>query len=76
MKFEPFELERIQSLNENRVDVNLGESGIDPMSLKELMSEAELEELLSLKYPYTIQNVLPLLFNMSIISFNLVIFLS
>jgi len=52
MKFEPFELERIQSLNENWVDVNLSESGIDPMSLKELMSESELEELLSLPLGY------------------------
>ena len=41
MKIESFELERIQSIYENSVDVNLTESGIEPMSLKELMSESE-----------------------------------
>ena len=38
MKFPPFELERIQSLYENSVEVNLTESGVEPLSLKELMN--------------------------------------
>ena len=52
MKIEPFELERIQSIYENSVDVNLTESGIEPMSLKELMSESELEELINIPMGY------------------------
>jgi len=38
MKFPSFDLERIQSLYENSVEVNLTESGIEPLSLKELMN--------------------------------------
>ena len=52
MKIESFELERIQSIYENSVDVNLTESGIEPMSLKELMSESELEELVNIPMGY------------------------
>lgn len=33
MKFEPFELERIQSIWEHQVEINLSESGIHPVSL-------------------------------------------
>ena len=35
MKFPSFDLERIQSLYENSVEVNLTESGIEPLTLKE-----------------------------------------
>lgn len=37
MKFEPFELERIQSIWEHQVEINLTESGISPISLGELL---------------------------------------
>jgi hypothetical protein len=36
MRIEPFELERIQSIWENRVEINLAESGVHPVSLAEL----------------------------------------
>ena len=52
MKFPSFNLERIQSLYENSVEVNLTESGIEPLSLKELMNTEELEELLNLPIGY------------------------
>ena len=44
MKFPSFDLERIQSIYENSVEINLTESGIEPLSLKELMNPKELEE--------------------------------
>ena len=55
MKFPSFDLERIQSIYENSVEINLTESGIEPLSLKELMNPEEIEELLnfSLGYGYT-----------------------
>ena len=55
MKFPSFDLERIQSIYENSVEINLTESGIEPLSLKELMNSEEIEELLnfSLGYGYT-----------------------
>ena len=37
MRFRPFEMERWQSLWENRVRYNLSESGVSPFSLQELM---------------------------------------
>ena len=52
MKFPRFDLERIQSIYENSVDLNLTESGIEPLSLKELMSEEELQELVNLPMGY------------------------
>lgn len=36
-EFFPFEMERWQSTYENRVDFNLSESGVDPLTLSELM---------------------------------------
>ena len=55
MKFPSFDLERIQSIYENSVEINLTESGIEPLSLKELMNSEEIEELLNfpLGYGYT-----------------------
>ncbi len=38
MKIEDFELERSQSLWENRVDYNLTESGVHPYNIKEIIS--------------------------------------
>jgi len=52
MKIEEFTLERIQSLYENTVELNLSDSGVHPMSLKELLTGDELEELHSLELGY------------------------
>jgi len=55
MKIETFELERWQSLWENRVELNISESGVEPMTLAELLTPAELAALahLHLGYPQT-----------------------
>ena len=42
-----FELERVQSLFENTVDYNLTESGFHPYTLKEFLSEEEIDTLTS-----------------------------
>jgi len=52
MKFETFELERIQSLYENTVKYNLTESGIHPYTPRELLSEQEIETMLNLRLGY------------------------
>jgi len=52
MKIEIFELERTQSLWENRVKYNLTESGIHPYTFKELLDNEEIEDLLSLRLGY------------------------
>ena len=52
MKIEIFEMERIQSLWENRVKYNLTESGIHPYTLKEFLNSEEIENLLSLRLGY------------------------
>jgi aspartate/methionine/tyrosine aminotransferase len=52
MKIETFELERSQSLWENRVKYNLTESGVHPYSLEELLDRDEMEKLLSLRLGY------------------------
>ena len=52
MKIEEFALERIQSLYENTVELNLSDSGVHPMSLNELLSEQEMSELRSLELGY------------------------
>lgn len=40
MELEPFSMERMQSTWENVVDINLSESGVRPLSVKELLREA------------------------------------
>jgi aspartate/methionine/tyrosine aminotransferase len=45
MKFPIFELERVQSIYENTVEINLTESGFHPMTLRELLSADQLREL-------------------------------
>ena len=45
MKIEPFAMERMQSEWENRVAHNLSESGVHPMSVEELLTRPELQEL-------------------------------
>lgn len=52
MKIEIFELERRQSVWENRVRYNLTESGVHPFALSELLTGDEIEELLSLRLGY------------------------
>lgn len=55
-EFIPFELERIMSIWENQVEVNLSESGVHPMTLGELVDDpALLEKLMAteLNYPQT-----------------------
>ena len=61
MKFPPFDLERIQSIYENSVEINLTESGIEPLSLKELMNPKEIEELINLPLGYGYTQGTPLL---------------
>jgi hypothetical protein len=56
MKIEPFVMERWQSVWENRVELNISESGVAPMTLEELVgSGEELQRLLALPlgYPQT-----------------------
>ena len=52
MKIETFELERIQSLWENRVRYNLTESGIHPFSLRDLLDDNQIEQLLTARIGY------------------------
>ena len=56
MKIEAFELERWQSVWENRVELNIAESGVEPLSVHELVGDgADLERVLNtrLGYPQT-----------------------
>lgn len=41
MKMQPFVMERWQSVWENRVELNISESGVQPMTLEELAGDAE-----------------------------------
>lgn len=52
MKIEEFSLERIQSLYENIVPLNLSDSGVHPMSIRDLLGDAEIEEMLQLELGY------------------------
>lgn len=55
MRIDTFLLERNQSLYENQVEINLTESGVHALSIRELLARDEIEELLnlSLGYGYT-----------------------
>jgi aspartate/methionine/tyrosine aminotransferase len=56
MKIQPFELERWQSLWENKVELNISESGVHPLSTSELVPEAAtLQKILDVPqyYPQT-----------------------
>src|SRR5579864_2093999 len=56
MKIEAFELERWQSVWENRVELNIAESGVEPLSVRELVGDdTDLERVLDtrLGYPQT-----------------------
>lgn len=52
MKIEPFKMERWQSTWENVVRYNLSESGVHPLSFKELVSSEELKDILETKLGY------------------------
>lgn len=52
MQIEIFELERVQSLWENRVEYNLTESGVHPYTLNELLGEKDIAALADLRLGY------------------------
>ena len=45
MKIPIFELERVQSIYENTVEYNLTESGFHPLTLSELLSTSQIDNL-------------------------------
>ena len=50
MKFEQFDLERNQSLFENKVNFNLSESGLQPLKLSEILNKEEQKEILNVEF--------------------------
>lgn len=52
MQIEVFELERVQSLWENRVEYNLTESGVHPYTLAELLEERDVAGLAQVRLGY------------------------
>jgi hypothetical protein len=59
MKIEQFKMERMQSTWENVVQFNLSESGVHPLSLRELAREEELDEIARLGLGYSQTNGTP-----------------
>ena len=59
MGFVPFAMERWQSLHEHDVDLNLSDSGVHPLSLREFLTEEEFEAVLDLRLIYTQSNGTP-----------------
>lgn len=60
MRIEPFALERFQSEWEHRVRVNLSESGVHPLSVRQLLGDGDaLERLLDAPLVYTQTNGTP-----------------
>jgi aspartate/methionine/tyrosine aminotransferase len=60
VSFQPFEMERLMSKWENVIDYNLSESGVHPMTLRELISDPdEIERLLCTEINYPQANGLP-----------------
>ena len=56
MKVEQFAMERMQSTWENRVDYNLSESGVHPLTPRELLREANIDAVLDQALVYTQSN--------------------
>lgn len=57
MQIEAFELERWQSVWENRIELNIAESGVDPLSVRELVEDAaDLERILDVRLGYAQTN--------------------
>ena len=52
MSFETFIMERTQSLYENEVEINLTESGVEPLTISTLLSPAEIEAMLNVRLGY------------------------
>jgi aspartate/methionine/tyrosine aminotransferase len=52
MRIEVFEMERFQCAYENAVELNLSESGVAPLSVRELLNEEAIESLLDEKLGY------------------------
>ena len=52
MQIDEFTLERIQSLYENLVELNLSDSGVHPYRLNELLNQEQQQELLSIELGY------------------------
>jgi aspartate/methionine/tyrosine aminotransferase len=61
MKLEVFEMERFQSVWENRVACNLSESGVHPLSVEELIGPDEVPALLRQRLVYVQTNGTPAL---------------
>src|SRR5512135_1162401 len=59
MNIEILKMERMQSTWENAVEYNLSESGVHPLTLKELLTPDELEELARVGIGYTQTNGTP-----------------
>jgi aspartate/methionine/tyrosine aminotransferase len=59
MNIETFKMERMQSTWENAVEYNLSESGVHPLTLNELLTAEELEELARVGIGYTQTNGTP-----------------
>ena len=56
MKIAPFHLERYQSIHEHGVEINLSESGVEPMALGDVVAAADLDGLLTLPLGYSQTN--------------------
>lgn len=56
MNIEPFALERLQSLYEHQVEINLSESGVEPLRLEELLPADKVGSLLGEPLGYTQTN--------------------
>ena len=61
MRIPPFELERFQSVHEHRVEINLTESGVEPLELGELLGPDAAGMLLDQPLAYTQSNGTPAL---------------
>jgi hypothetical protein len=60
MKFEPFEMERWQSTHEHHVELNLSDSGVHPLTVRELLGDdARADALLDERLVYTQTNGTP-----------------
>ncbi len=56
MRIEPFRMERWQSTYENEVEINLSDSGVSPMTIGELVTEAGVPGLMDHRLVYTQSN--------------------
>ena len=56
MHIEPFALERLQSVHEHQVEINLSESGVEPLRLEELLPADDVGSLLREPLGYTQTN--------------------